>query len=194
MTSYVSSLQNMTLRHRLRQDTVDAHVALDQAVSGFDLCTVGGLSGFLAMQAGALAHLQSQARAAQTGPLIDSLLQRVRQDQAALGCGPVPPPSAGAPDDIHPVAIDYVIAGSRLGSQVLARRWAAATDARVRRAKAYFAQAADTSAWRGFCRLAEQMPANSAEADLIVIDSRRLFVFYHACASAALQLAQVSDA
>ncbi|MEO1640114.1 MAG: biliverdin-producing heme oxygenase [Pseudomonadota bacterium] len=180
-------LADKSLRLRLREDTKTAHRALDVRVSGFDLQRPEGLAGFLAMQSGALQYLLTLDPEPDCAAVMQDLLQRADDDLVTLGARRATLPE-NALTEAHPLAIDYVIGGSRLGTQVLKQRWATSTHPLVQTADAYFGAPTHIAHWKAFCATAEAMPADSAEADLIVIDARRLFVFYEVCAVAARQV------
>ncbi|MEX0337627.1 MAG: biliverdin-producing heme oxygenase [Arenibacterium sp.] len=172
------------LRARLRTDTQSSHAALDALVSGFDLATSKGLAGFMAMQAGALSKLAPLVEHAQCEALIRHLRDLVARDLVTLKTRAVrvEPKWASTP---HQVAIDYVIIGSRLGTQVLQKRWAASTDAQAQAADAYFSAPSFVELWRQFCDRNTGLPAIGPYADRIVSDANQVFDFYHACAVAA---------
>ena len=83
-----------------------------------------------------------------------------------------------------PLALRYIAAGSRMGTQVLARRWSKATDPAVRAANRYFLQSVDVRAWQMLCRTLDDMDGTGARADRIVADTRRLFDLFARCAEA----------
>lgn len=173
-----------SLRDRLRADTRAAHAALDERVSGFDLATVPGLRGFLTMQARALTALAGVSDGAACAPIITSLGARARVDLARLPGG-VPDTGAAKVARPHPLALDYVITGSRLGTRVLKQRWAASADPAVRGVGAYFGAPDHVDAWRAFCNEASVRAGEGAEADRIVADAVALFYFYDTCARSA---------
>lgn len=172
------------LRARLRSDTRLAHERLDEEVSRFDLTTPHGLLCFLNMQCCALETLSALEVYAATDVVIESLLERATLDLRILGSGPQEAPYDLEP--VHPLAIDYAIAGSRLGSQLLKKRWQAATDPQVRRASAYFSAPSYIDGWASFCDTAEAMSSASRLADQIVRDADRIFQMYRECARASM--------
>ena len=117
----------------------------------------------------------------------------VERDLEALDTQPVyvTPTWPDVPDGM---AMDYVLFGSRLGTQVLRRRWAVGSDPVVKAADAYFSAPSFISAWQQFCRDAERLPAQSELADQVVADANHLFDFYASCASEAQSKTETMNA
>lgn len=178
--------RTMTLRARLRADTKAAHVALDDLVGGFDLADAEGLRGFLTMQALAFRGLGRISQKARTAGLIRDLERAVHLDLETLGHKR--PEGAELPEITAPVeglAVDYLVAGSRLGSTVLRKRWGAATHPQVKAADRYFGGPDHLEHWRAFVSRAEKVPGLGPEADRVVADAVDLFSFQSACAKQA---------
>ena len=171
-----------SLRARLRADTRLAHEQLDQEVSRFDLTTPNGLLRFLSMQSAALQTLSASEVSSQMGAMIRDLIERAALDLRQLESSTQKP--AAAIEPVHPLAIEYAIAGSRLGSQLLKKRWQAATDPQVRRACAYFSAPSYTDTWARFCDTTETMSSTGPLADQIVRDANRIFHLYRECVRA----------
>ena len=165
-----------SLRARLRDDTRALHEHLDAVVSRFDPSTAEGLACFLQMQSLALRAIEPHAAQAASLGALQDLLQRADSDLRQMETGDRPDTPAIAP--LHPQAIDYMIAGSRLGTQVLRKRWLAATAPHVRQASAYFSAPSYIDLWTSFCRSTEAMSPRGPVADQIVHDACRLFRLY----------------
>lgn len=105
------------------------------------------------------------------------VLVRIDADLSRDG---VPLPAPVPRLDLHPLAADYVMLGSRSGAAYLRRAWA---DVPGVANSAFFAADADRAAWRDLTdRLAGQ-PATGPAADRIVADARTAFAaFGHAAA------------
>ncbi|WP_220747897.1 MULTISPECIES: hypothetical protein [Jannaschia] len=133
------------------------------------------------LQIHGFASLLPHADGASSRPVIADLLDRASEDLRSLGVQPgrSPQPLSVRP---HPVAIDYIVLGSRLGTKVLKRRWLAATDAQVRGAGTYFAAPDAATQWRAFCERTAGMAAHDPDADQIVNDANAIFRHYQACA------------
>ncbi|MEM8827025.1 MAG: hypothetical protein AAGD40_08910 [Pseudomonadota bacterium] len=157
------------LRARLRAETRADHDITEAAFARFDIRTAEGLAGFLA------AHHRA------TGAVLDAIEGQLPDgfspppdaramlaaDLAALGHG-VPPPMApvAATAPAAPVGLIYVLAGSRLGNQMIRRNWSQSDDMDVRAAGAYFgARGLDDHA-RGFLRAVDA--GNGLDADAVV--------------------------
>lgn len=183
--------ERTSLRGRLRQDTRASHEALDEVVSGFDLATPTGFVRFLQMQVAALGAIAPHAPAAATNVVVSDLLTFACRDLRTMGQA-LPPPVAmvTAP---HALAIDYVVAGSRLGTQVLRQRWQSAQHAQIRRADAYFAAPSHIDIWQSFCATTGAMPASGDLADQIVGDAETLFDLYQVCARDGFRAPQSQD-
>ncbi|MEL6957859.1 MAG: biliverdin-producing heme oxygenase [Pseudomonadota bacterium] len=177
MTRTVST----SLRARLREDTRERHHALDQRVSSYDLTTPSGFMCFLTMQVTALRSIEPHAKDAASYNAIQDLRARA---QADLHHFDQPRPMGRAIKAPSALAVDYMIGGSRLGTQVLKRRWQDARDPLVRKASAYFTAPSYIDLWQGFCATAERIPPYGAVADRIVNDVDDLFSFYVECSHA----------
>ncbi len=179
---------NQDLRHHLRHRTQSDHENVDRVMSRFDLTTLKGFSGFLAIHHSSFRAIQYFATAdSPTRLALDEMVQRLSADLATLGAAEADfvVPSA---KNIDGLAIDYLIEGSRLGSQILKRRWMAAEDPRIRNATAYFSLPPDPQRWRAVCDQLSAVPAQSDRAEAIVEDTRFLFgLFYN---TARTQLGQ----
>ncbi|SNT02806.1 biliverdin-producing heme oxygenase [Tropicimonas sediminicola] len=173
------------LRLRLRSATREAHEALDAQVSAFEISTESGLRSFLAMQVQALSALMPVSGRAGCAPILEPLRDRARDDLAALS-GRVPESAPVLEAAPHPLALDYVIAGSRLGTVILKQRWKASTDPAVLAAGNYFGAPDYIACWKDFCTSAAEMDASCAISDRIVADVAGLFDFYRRCAQSAV--------
>lgn len=155
-------------------------------MGAFDLADADGLRGFLTMQALAFHGLGKVAHKAQTAALIRDLEHAVHLDLETLGHKR--PERAGLPAITAPVeglAVDYLVAGSRLGSSVLKKRWAAAIHPQVKAADRYFGGPDHLEYWKAFVARSEEMPGQGQLADKVVADTNDLFAFQLACAKQA---------
>jgi heme oxygenase len=174
--------EQTSLRIRLRTETRVSHEGLDEQVSRFDLTTEVGFASFLSMQTLALRTLAPHAARAECRDALHDLLDRAAADLSGFETADHAGPAISG--SLQPLSIDYVIAGSRLGTRVLRERWLAATDERVRRADAYFSAPGYIELWKSFCASAGAMPAAGPLADRVVRDADRILHFYSVCASA----------
>ncbi|MFQ6551918.1 biliverdin-producing heme oxygenase [Aestuariibius insulae] len=159
----------LSLRERLRRDLQDEHEALDRKISTLDLTQIHGYRAFLAIHYIALRGLQTDAPQAMLGDMIDAL----GTDLDAMGAPTLP---TLAPLSVHTVALDYMLIGSRLGTQVLRKRWLAATDPRVTANGCYFALPAQGRAWGALTKALGAMNGSDERAAQIVADARALFL------------------
>jgi len=169
-----------------------AHERLDEEVSKFNLTTPDGFSSFLNMQFCALQTLSVLDRSAKADVVISDLVERAALDLGKLGSSPRK--SSATIEPVHPLAIEYAVAGSRLGSQLLKKRWEAASHPKVRRANAYFSAPSHIDMWASFCDTTEAMQATGPLADRIVRDADRIFHIYRECARAPLLTKGAIDA
>lgn len=115
-------------------------------------------------------------------PMIADLKDRVTEDLDTLGV-PVRKgarPFAAAPD---PLALDYVLTGSRLGSAILRKRWQSSNDPMVRLAARYCCAPSYIRLWKAVCQTAEQLDSAGSRSNRIVRDTIAIFDFYAACAT-----------
>lgn len=180
------------LRLRLRCDTRAAHEQLDAVVSRFELTTAEGLGRFMTLHARCLTAILSSNPQCRAHAMLSDLRNRAQHDAVTL-CAPMATGACHAPAS-HDLAIDYVMAGSRLGSAVLKRRWQGATVHDVRAADAYFTAPDYISNWMSFCAMAGAEPATGAAADRVVGDARALLDLYARQAAMLLPQEDLTDA
>lgn len=182
-----SVASSVSLRDRLRVDTRAAHAGLDAALAGLDLREADGLSVFLAVQYGALAtlHCADGPDRAEAEALSAQLRAALGADLEALGHDPrgpaVPPLTADA------TAVLYILLGSRLGTQVLARHWRAGALGRARGAGRYFDLDPRKEAWRAFCLRAGAEPPDGPRAGRVTADAAAIFDHFGAVLADLLQ-------
>lgn len=80
----------------------------------------------------------------------------------------------------HPLAGRYILAGSRMGTQVLRKRWLRSENQTVRAADSYFTLPTDVSDWKAVCAELSKIPADGPLASTIKEDTRMLFTCFHA--------------
>ena len=172
--------ERISLRTRLRSDTRATHDDLDRHVSLFDLTTQPGFLNFIQMQCAAMRSIAPHAKNARSLHALNDLMQRAESDLRTFA--PTDRTRALQMRPVHPLAIDYVVAGSRLGTQVLKKRWLAANDPDVRRADAYFTAPSYIEVWKAFCETSEAMAPNGPLAEQITQDVDLIFQVYQECA------------
>lgn len=171
----------VSLRERIRQDSADLHHALDTSMGSLCLRDPADLATFLKINERALSALAGHPGIG--GRIAAGLVIRLRRDLDILGAELLPP-APPLPADLSPLAVDYVVLGSRLGTSVLRRDWARATDPLVQQACTYFSAPAQVDAWREFCGQTGNMPSTGNDADCVSGDILQIFRLF--CSSADL--------
>lgn len=168
-----------SLRTRLFEDTKAAHDRTDRLVSGFDLSCARGRAGFFTAQRLALdAMARVPGIPDDIAACLGDLVARLDADLGA-------PPRGGLPAVRHvePLAARYILLGSRIGTQVLARRFAAADPGG---SSAYFDAPSAKVEWRQLCLALQKLSGRGTMADAVVADAIRLFDLFSAAAEIAL--------
>lgn len=115
--------------------------------------------------------------ACQSRATLDGMVTALRADVERFDGGQ---PARAHPlsGPLDPLAIDYMVAGSRLGTKILHKTWAASAHPAVLRANSYFGQEIDATLWPQTCQALTSVNASSARADKVVADTRRLFKMF----------------
>lgn len=158
---------DVSFRHALRHDTSVDHERVEAAFAPLFDHADRNLDGFLAAQWRALDSLRrtmvaGSARGIES--LIDGLLEDLRGDGAASV-----PAEGAAGMRLDPLAVAYVVVGSRLGAEVLRRRLGQEGARTLPR----FFDARDVNAeWAAVCGALAAIAPGSADAARIVGDVR----------------------
>ncbi|MDC0737838.1 hypothetical protein N6L24_06085 [Cognatishimia sp. SS12] len=157
----------------MRQDTQDSHKILDAQIT--QLCQEGaaGYRRFIVTQWQLFSAL-SQVSGAKTQPVSMELAARALADLRVMKINADERPLPFAP---HPLAVDYLVAGSRLGNQILRRMWRDAGVTSQSTADAYLSAPDYLEHWRGFLAAAETMPPEPEVVLNIVENAIQLFNF-----------------
>lgn len=171
-----------SVRQRLKQASAGLHQQVDEAFSDFSLATPDGYRAFLRAHAAALFALEAALERNAIDTLLEDWPQRrrsvaLRHDLEALG--DEAPPALGLPQ--APLNTGwcwgacYVLEGSRLGGQLLARRL---QQAQPGAPMAYLAHAARAGLWQGFLQRLETAAGGCDEGELRrgVEDAFQLFL------------------
>ncbi|WP_339107759.1 hypothetical protein [Thioclava sp. GXIMD4216] len=179
-----------TLRDALRQRLTPAHDALDRAFSALDLGIDADYAVFLRAHRQALGRMQA---ATDTDPapeqmagsaLIRRLLAALEADLAPFTghalCGDAPQSQNTAPLRLHPLARDYVLFGSRLGTQVLARRRREALVQQGRDAvpSQYLEHVFDPRLWQNYVHQTSQISVENPQTESIIADAEQCFEWF----------------
>ena len=174
-------------RHQLRAMTRIDHQRLDDLFSALDIARRVDYAHFVGVHLAVFEVLQRHlAPSSLTRQQLLAGLACLQRDLAMLGERPAQmrhrpaghgemPAGHDAADGLDPLAVDYVVAGSRLGLKVLKTRWAGSADPLVRAAGAYFTQPCAAPAWPEVCRALSTVPLDSARAGAITRDTKRIF-------------------
>lgn len=155
------------LRDDLRHATGPAHLRLDTRIMELEVATRSGLVTFLRGSASALQTL---------APVLDSvplpsctpLRDAIAEDLSYLGVQPDPPPAGGLYLDANgALGAYYVIAGSRLGAQVLKRHHAKSTDPSILGADRYLTAPTGLGMWKALLYQLTEMNSKTNGAAVI---------------------------
>lgn len=168
------------LRYMLRHETRPEHDQLDEMVSRLDMACRRDFGTFVDVHLDCFTAMQRRLSQNSLSTLVLSgMIDGLKADSDLMRRSPSRTVTATLPD-LDPLAIDYIVAGSRLGSKVLQKRWATSKDTIVRRANHYFDHTSDPMLWRETCDALSGVPAGSQRAQTIVRDSKILFQFFAA--------------
>ena len=165
-----------SLRQRLKTETAAVHRAVERLYEQLDVSEEEGLRVFLIAHAAALAAIEPRLQhpdAASAAQLLDC----IRRDLAALGAGP-PQPAALDAARADPVGLTYVMAGSRLGVSVLARRVMGSACDRVRAATSYLGSPFQDPLWPRVRQRLDLMESVGARADQAVAGAMEGFACF----------------
>ncbi|MEM6438616.1 MAG: biliverdin-producing heme oxygenase [Pseudomonadota bacterium] len=178
-------MKHLDFRFVLRDASRARHDRLDRMISVLDLGDAEDFARFADVHAacfGALGASDGASRA--TRRLLSEMIARLSDDLLTLKARP-PSARPATPANLDPLAIDYVVEGSRLGSQVLKRRWETSTDPAVRAADRYFGLPADPLGWRATCAALSCLRVDGRRAARVTRDVDALFdLFADACRAA----------
>ncbi len=157
-----------------------AHDRVDSLISEIGVTSRRGFAQFLTLHKSCFITMRAATPPASEAALsLSDMLMRIDADLAILD-HPLPAPPQTTLGPIDPLAIAYMIEGSRMGSKVLHRRWSATADPLVAQAQSYFSTPADAGRWRTVCDQLAAVPLDSPRADTIIQDTTTLFeLFYH---------------
>ena len=158
-----------SLRQRLREFGAGLHQEVDDAFSALSLETVEGYRRFLQAHAAALFCLEKTLEQNGVEQLLDDWPQRrrsnaLRADLLELGCAPVAPPASRTTVSVGWCwGALYVLEGSRLGGQLLARRLQAAQPGAPMN---YLGHATVAGLWPAFLQQLETQAQDCDEREL----------------------------
>lgn len=176
----------------LRDATLTEHGATEELFAPFLNAPDDRLYWYLGAQRAALAAISRQPQGADepgsakpgSDAVIKDLIHRLDRDLAHAGRVVT---SLQAGKTLHPRAIDYVVLGSRLGTEVIRRD--IFRDRHSSEIPLYFQSPPRPDLWRGLCRALDQIDPNSDLARAITDDVRSGFELF----SQAATLQKVTD-
>lgn len=164
----------MVLRDQTRSD----HDRLDQLVGSLDISQRSGFTAFAEMHLSCFLAMQSrQSEDSNSVQTLQDMIDGLRKDLLVITDRETVTRSE-LTHTVAPLAIDYIVAGSRLGSKVLRKRWSKSTDASVQGASVYFQQDADPKLWPETCASLSEVASTSLQAATIVKDTKTLFQLF----------------
>lgn len=170
-------------RFVLKAGTQRQHDNVDALFSIFDLHQHEDYAHFLSLHARCFAALLVRAdEACLTQSLLAEMCAALEDDLDSLGHANAVGRAGGVglSEPVDPLAIDYVVAGSRLGSQILKQRWAGAKSGSVRRAGTYLGLMHDPALWRTVCARLSEIKADSPRAMHVMDDVCAIFDLFAA--------------
>lgn len=170
-----------TFRHVIRRDTKSEHDALEAQFAPFMAAPERHLSWFLATQYAALGALLAsrpvEAERMLSGLLLTELVGRLRFDLENRGV--IAPAITGAKTPLDSVAIDYLVLGSRLGTETMRRRLFAHHQREA--IPQYFLIGTMPELWQRHCAELNGIDVGSDRATAVVQDTKAGFaIFAHA--------------
>ncbi|WP_188790380.1 hypothetical protein [Salipiger pallidus] len=171
MNSHISDITGRpaAFRYALRHATHGEHDAAEQSFAAFLASPERHLRSFLATQRSALAALRdacSAPDALKSSGLLNRLLDDLDGDLADLGHAHTAVHAGGALD---PVAVDYLVIGSRLGAETMRRTLF--KNVSVCDIPTFFAEGHAPELWRGLCLELNKIEHPSRRSERIVQDT-----------------------
>lgn len=172
----------ISFRHLLRHCSRADHDSAERLFEGFLRAPDRQLPWFLATQHSALtALLQSRAPGdvLLSGLVLTDIIGRLAFDLRGLGRTPAPIEPAGPLD---PLAVDYLVLGSRLGTETMRRQLFG--DRKREEVPQYFLTGTAPDLWRRHCAMLDDVATGSSRAERIVKDTNTGFALFQRAALA----------
>lgn len=132
--------------------------------------------------------LGSETKSARGKDMLGEMVDALDKDLRRLGSTEHRVPrSTGM--NFDPLALDYMVGGSRLGTKILRKRWAATLDPKVQDADTYFNLTSDPNYWRETCDALADITVDGPRAQRILNDTQAMFGLFEA----RFQLLQVPE-
>ena len=162
-------------RSALRRATANEHLATETLFAPFLNDASRRLGWYLAVQRSALWALMQGCPPESAGctASVMELVSRLDGDLAAMG---VMPRATPAPDRLDPLAVDYLVFGSRLGTEVIRRQIFG--DTPVDDVPTYFRAKPRPDLWRIHCVSLDRIDPQSTRASRITRDVKTGFAVF----------------
>lgn len=173
-------------RKILRDQTRPDHDRLDELIGTLDISQRLGFTTFAEMHLSCFLAMQArQSATSKSAQTLRNMIDGLRKDLSVVTDRKTVT-RAELPNHVAPLAIDYIVAGSRLGSKVLRKRWSKSTDGKVQGASVYFQQPVDPRLWPETCQALSDVVPTSAQAGAIIKDTKALFQLFSTAFDAAV--------
>ena len=168
------------LRVRLRAETASSHARLDAALVTYDLTNRSDLSDYLSVHY--LARLQIAVIVSEDAARLSNQqkLADIRSDLEVLSLKPPQCMKRSNSTSYHPLGLTYVMSGSSLGSKLLYKHWATATDTIVQQAGTFITNSKDSSEWTFFLAHVKTLKVSHDEVSDIVASANSVFEIFEA--------------
>lgn len=157
-------------REVLRTDTRRDHERLDSLISSLDISKRQDFARFCNIHDMCFCALTAQCSDDELSELVIAL---ERDLQTLTGSHAVHPRIELR--TVDPLAVSYIVGGSRMGTKVLRTRWGKSSDPLVISANSYFSLHYDRTRWRKVCNELSEIPVGSTRAKIIVADTLQIF-------------------
>lgn len=177
--------RDVGFRHLLRQSTAETHERTEAVFACFLDAPQEYLTGYLAAQRSALGAMQAKSDSAappRCFDILNDLLARLDHD---LPHTHLPPMFADSLSPLDPLAVDYLVLGSRMGTEVIRRR--CFPTAELNDIPTYFTQASHADIWHAHCADLDSLDPLSDRAARVLRDAEVGFRIFHRAASLYLK-------
>lgn len=169
----------------LREKTRAEHARVDRVFSDLDIADRNGFTHFASVHLLCFEAIKKRAARRESSELqLDMMVLSLKHDLATMQrhglTDAFPWHAKPVLGELDQLAIDYLVAGSRLGSKVLKSRWSISKDKAVKDAACYFSMEAEPLLWQNTCRALSCIPVHSPRAHKVIHDARQMFGLFEA--------------
>lgn len=162
----------------LRTSTCHAHKILDASLISYDLTEPLGLSQYLCVHYLARSALSKIMTLDNQKVSNQKKLNDIELDLEQLETEAPLFKSNLNEGVFHMLGIDYVLAGSSLGSKVLYKHWSLATNEKVKQANHFMTSAKDSADWKTFLTRLDSLKLTRVEIEQVVATANHVFEIY----------------